>query len=107
PNYPAASEYIRWLLSCQNFLPHSTSNPNWAEFCDPRLDEQIHVALAAQQAKSPAATDLWAQADKTVTDQAPLVPLVVPRQVDFVSRRVGNYQYHPQFGVLLDQLWVK
>jgi hypothetical protein len=26
---------------------------------------------------------------------------------DFVSARVGNYQYHPQLGVLLDQLWVR
>ena len=26
---------------------------------------------------------------------------------DFVSRRVGNYQYNPQWGALLDQMWVK
>jgi ABC-type transport system substrate-binding protein len=50
---------------------------------------------------------MWAQADRTVTDQAPLVPLVTPSQFDFVSHRVGNYQYNPQFGVLLDQLWVR
>ncbi len=30
-----------------------------------------------------------------------------PLNVDFVSRRVGNYQHNPQWGVLLDQLWVK
>jgi hypothetical protein len=29
------------------------------------------------------------------------------RNVDFVSKRVGNHQYNPQWGVLLDQLWVK
>jgi uncharacterized protein (DUF2164 family) len=29
------------------------------------------------------------------------------RNVDFVSKRVGNYQYNPKWGVLLDQLWVK
>jgi hypothetical protein len=27
--------------------------------------------------------------------------------VVFVSKRVGNYQFHPQWGLLLDQLWVK
>jgi hypothetical protein len=27
--------------------------------------------------------------------------------VDFISARVGNYQFHPQWGLLLDQLWVK
>ena len=29
-----------------------------------------------------------------------------PRRADFVSRRVGNYQYNPQWGALLDQMWV-
>jgi YVTN family beta-propeller protein len=107
PNYPAASEFIRWFLSCENFVPNSTSSPNWAEFCDPQLDGQIRGALAAQDARSPAAREMWAQADRTVTDQAPLVPLVTPSQVDFVSYRIGNYQYNPEFGVLLDQLWVR
>jgi hypothetical protein len=35
------------------------------------------------------------------------VNLVTPSITDFVSRRVGNYQYNPQLGVLLDQLWVR
>jgi hypothetical protein len=30
-----------------------------------------------------------------------------PRNVDLVSKRVGNFQHHPLFGVLLDKLWVK
>jgi hypothetical protein len=29
------------------------------------------------------------------------------RLTDFASERVGNFQYHPQWGVLLSQLWVK
>jgi YVTN family beta-propeller protein len=109
PNYPAASEYLRWFLSCRNFLPDSTANSNWAEFCDPRLDDEIRRALAAQEANSPAASKLWAEADRTVTNDAPLVPLVIPDIADFVSRRVGDYQYSPQLGgtVLIDQLWVK
>jgi len=35
------------------------------------------------------------------------VQLVTPSTTDFVSRRVGNYQYNPQQGVLIDQLWVR
>jgi len=27
--------------------------------------------------------------------------------MDYVSQRVGNYEFHPQWGLLLDQLWVK
>jgi hypothetical protein len=25
----------------------------------------------------------------------------------FLARRVGDYQYNPQWGVLVDQLWVR
>jgi len=35
------------------------------------------------------------------------VPLVDRNDVAFVSKRVGNYQFHPQWGTLFDQLWVK
>jgi peptide/nickel transport system substrate-binding protein len=42
-----------------------------------------------------------------IVAQAPVVPTYNRSNVDFVSERVGNYQYHPQWGVLLDQLWVK
>ena len=40
------------------------------------------------------------------TAQAPAVPLLVPEGIDLVSRRVGNYQHNPQWGVILSQLWV-
>ena len=35
-------------------------------------------------------------------------PLFTPKQVDFLSKRVGNYQYSPSgLGMLIDQLWVR
>jgi len=36
-----------------------------------------------------------------------VIPLTTGKATDFVSKRVGNYQSHPVFGVLLDQLWVR
>jgi peptide/nickel transport system substrate-binding protein len=54
----------------------------------------------------PRAPGAWAQADRTVTDQA-LVPLDTPSNIDFVSARVGNYQYSFQQAMLWDQLWVR
>jgi peptide/nickel transport system substrate-binding protein len=106
PNYPAASEFIQFLASCKNFVPRSTSNSNWSEFCDQRLDATIRAALAAEGNNSSGADQLWAQADRQVTDKAPFVPLVTPSIIDFVSQRVGDYQYNAQIGLLLDQLWV-
>jgi peptide/nickel transport system substrate-binding protein len=36
------------------------------------------------------------------------VPLFTPKQVDFLSKRVGNYQYSPsRMGMLIDQLWIR
>ncbi|MGN6166957.1 MAG: hypothetical protein ACTHQQ_02125 [Solirubrobacteraceae bacterium] len=107
PSYPAASEYLGpQSQSCHSFKPNSPSNPNVLEFCDPQFDATVRSALAAEATGSPTATDLWAKADRQFTDPAPVVPFVTPRIADFVSHRVGDYQYNPQPGVLIDQLWV-
>jgi peptide/nickel transport system substrate-binding protein len=108
PSYPAASELLGpQFWSCQSFVPNSTSNNNLSQFCDPRFDATVRRALAAEATKSPSAAGLWAQADRQFTDQAPVVSFVTPSEFDFVSSRVGDYQYHPQLGVIIDQLWVR
>jgi peptide/nickel transport system substrate-binding protein len=64
-------------------------------------------AAALQATNQPAATLLWQQIENELLAQAPLLPTDNRRNVDFLSKRVGNYQYNPQWGVLLSQLWVK
>jgi peptide/nickel transport system substrate-binding protein len=60
------------------------------------------------QADDPAAAgELWGEIDRAIVDQAPFLWLVSTSDVGFVSERVGNYQVSPQWGVLLDQLWVR
>ena len=44
---------------------------------------------------------------ETATNTAAIVPIETPKSVDLVSKRVGNYERNPLFGVLLDQLWVR
>ena len=48
---------------------------------------------------------MWAKVDREVTDLAPFVPFVSLRSADFISARVGDYQYNPIWGIMLDQLW--
>ena len=103
--YAMPSQYIGGV-SCQSFVPDSASNANQIEFCDPRFDALYNRAFAAEGSNPPAAASLWAQADRRLTDQAPAVPLVNPDTTDFVSRRVGDYQYNAVLGVLIDQPWV-
>jgi peptide/nickel transport system substrate-binding protein len=105
-SYPSAAQVLQSDFACQSFVPNSTGNANWTEFCDPGLDAQIQRALAAESNNAPDTAALWAQADQTATDQAPAVPLTTYTQLDLVSARVGNYQYSLPSGVLIDQLWV-
>lgn len=64
-------------------------------------------AAELQATSSPEATLLWQRIERDLLMQAPLVPANNAQNVDFLSKRVGNYQYNPQWGVLLSQLWVR
>ena len=39
--------------------------------------------------------------------RAVAIPLVNPKDVAFVSKRVGNFQRHPVLGMLISRLWVR
>ena len=50
---------------------------------------------------------LWQRVDREITDASPWVLLVASKDVNFLSKRVGNYEYSPEMGMLIDQLWVR
>ena len=107
-DFPSAAGFIPPLLSCATFRPASPGESlNLAGFCDPSIDAEMAHATALQAQDPPAATLLWQQIERELLAQAPLLPTTNSRHLDFVANRVGNYQYNPQFGVLLSQLWVK
>ncbi len=99
-DYPAPSDYIDFFFSC-----HSAAN--WSRFCSRGIDAQIGRALTLQSTDPYAANRLWARIDRAIVDLAPVVPLYTLKEIDLVSRRVGNFQYSPPWGVLFDQLWVR
>ena len=45
--------------------------------------------------------------DHELVNKAPWVPLYNPRFLALLSARVGNYQFHPYWNLLIDQLWVR
>jgi len=106
-DFPAPSDSIRPLLSCRSFAPGDPGNLNFSEFCDPKIDTQIRRAEELQTSNAGAAGDAWSRVDRRLVDQAPWVPLYNPRTLTVLSQRVGNYQYHPFWRVLLDQLWIR
>jgi ABC-type transport system substrate-binding protein/DNA-binding SARP family transcriptional activator len=106
-DFPAPSDLITPLFACGSFVPRSQNNPNVAEFCNPRIDAQAQAALSLQPVDPSATATRWAAIDRELTNAAPWVPLYYPRSTTVLSARVGNYQYHPYWSVLIDQLWVR
>jgi peptide/nickel transport system substrate-binding protein len=94
---PAA--FLQTWFGCDGTLSHG-----W--FCDPQLDRRMDHASALKATDPKRAATAWAGVDRRVVDAAGWVPLVTPREVDFVSSRVGNYQFHPIWGALVDQFWL-
>jgi YVTN family beta-propeller protein len=105
-DYPAPSNFMR-LLSCDAFRAASPSNNNRAAFCDRRIDADIQRAGRLQVTNPQAANQLWPRIERDIMRRVPWVPMINPKVIDFVSQRVGNYQYHPVWGMLIDQLWVR
>jgi hypothetical protein len=54
-----------------------------------------------------AAAHQWARIDHELVDRAFWVPTVNVRAVDFVSKRLRNYEYHPISGFLADQVYLR
>ena len=95
---PTAAEFIQSLLT---FL-EETGQPSGGA-----LGREIEKALALQPTDPLAANEVWARVDRMLVDRAAVVPLYNLRAVEFVSARVGNYQFNPFTHSLYDQLWVR
>jgi peptide/nickel transport system substrate-binding protein len=106
-DYPAASDFLHVLLSCASFKAGSDSSINISGFCDKDIDGQMTQALTQAQTDQQGADAKWGQIDQAIMKQSPVVPLFTPKLIDFVSKRVGNYQFSKQFYMLVGQLWVK
>jgi peptide/nickel transport system substrate-binding protein len=106
-SYPSASQILQSGFGCQSFAPDSKLNTNWSEFCSNALDTQASRALQAETNNAPDTAALWAQADRTATNEAPAIPLTTSTDIHLLAARVGDYQYSFQQSVLLDQLWVR
>jgi peptide/nickel transport system substrate-binding protein len=106
-DYPAASDFLNILLGCPSFHPNSNSSPNIAEFCQQSIQAQMNKALSLGVTNPEAANTLWQTVDKQVTDQAPWVSMFNPKLIDFVSSRITNHVFSPQWYFLLDEAKLK
>jgi peptide/nickel transport system substrate-binding protein len=99
-DYPASPANFLALFTCGGD-PAGIIN-----HCDESFDAAYHHALELQLTDRAAAVAEWTALDHRAVDLALLAPLVNPG-ADFISERVGNYQYSPAYEALLDQMWVQ
>jgi ABC-type transport system substrate-binding protein/DNA-binding SARP family transcriptional activator len=107
-DYSSAADFFLPTVSCSALTTTNYwAGANWSRFCDPAIDRLIHRALNFQSNDPERADAAWAAVDRAVAAAAPIVPYANEISETLVSRRIGNYQYSPQWGPLLDQLWVR
>ena len=99
-DYPAESGYLPPLVTCGSVF-------NIAHFCDRGIERQMEEATNLQLVDPLAAHALWSSIEHHILDLAPLVPLLNRSGGVFVSERLGNFQLNPQWGPLIDQMWVR
>jgi peptide/nickel transport system substrate-binding protein len=82
----------------------TTTDARLTHYCDRAIDAQF---AAARRATGTDSNALWQKVYERIEAADPAVPLVNRREVTLVSKRVGNFQHHPMWGTLLEQLWVR
>ena len=107
PDFATPAGIFNATLTCTSYNRVNTLNQNFAEFCDPAIDREIATAESLQTSDLEAASKLWAKVDRDMTNEAPWVPFANAVELEVKSQRVGDYQFNPVWGTLLDRLWVR
>ena len=106
-DYPSPSNFLNILFSCASFHEGSDASVNISGFCDEKVDAKMKEALDASIKGPEAALPIWTEVDKLVTDAAPAAVLFTPKRVDFVSSRVQNFTFSPQFYMIVSKVVVQ
>jgi peptide/nickel transport system substrate-binding protein len=100
-DYPAQAGFLLPLFKCAD----NALIPN--RLCDAGVDRLLAAATDADAQNPAAAPARWQRAERAILARATVVPMYNLQAATFVAKRVGNVEQHPQWGVLLDRLWVR
>ena len=107
-DYPSPAGFIPPLLGCAAFVAAAPGTEHQSRRVLRSLTRQGDGPRHRPAVAGSSGRDTALAADRAeILAQAPVVPTDNRRNVDFLSKRVGNYQYNPQWGVLLEQLWLR
>jgi peptide/nickel transport system substrate-binding protein len=93
----APYKFLNDVVSC-------SGGSNLSRSCDRGTDALMRRAAGL---RGPDAIELWRRVEASLAEQAATVPLVNYSTLTLTSERVGNYQYHPIWGPLVEQIWVR
>ncbi|MEA2168119.1 MAG: hypothetical protein QOF76_1419, partial [Solirubrobacteraceae bacterium] len=94
-------------FTCHAFLRHNPFNANFTRFCEPEFDRLEGEATRLQAVAPSSADAVWEQVERRLLDEVPAIGIYNRFWSDLVSERLGNFQYNPAIGMLLDQAWVR
>jgi ABC-type transport system substrate-binding protein len=100
-DYSAGSNFYDAVFSCTT----AVGGAGW--YCNPQAELTAAEAHKAEVSDPGKADRLWADVDRMITDDAPVVALGNATSTTLISARVGNYQSSPTLGPLLSQMWVR
>jgi peptide/nickel transport system substrate-binding protein len=106
-DYASPGGFFDNVLTCAAYKQKLSNNAAIGGFCDPAIDREIARAHALQDTDPQQASILWRKVDHDVTDAAPWVAYTNPGWYQLLSKRTGNFRFNPEYGTLLDQLWVR
>ncbi|QDL91388.1 ABC transporter substrate-binding protein [Paroceanicella profunda] len=106
-DYPSPSNFLQVLFGCDSFTPGSDASVNISGFCDEAIDAKMDEAAALTLTDPEKSAAMWTEVDHAVTDAAPAAVLFTPKRVDFVSKRVQNFTFSPQFYWIMSQSWLQ
>ena len=104
-DYSEPSTFFDQLFTCGSIQP--ANDFNLSLYCNPTTDKAIAYAEALETTDQAAASKAWADVDRQVTSDAPVIPIVQGVFSWFTSTRVGNFQATPLASVLYSQMWVR
>ena len=106
-DYPAASDFLNILFGYSSFTAGSDSSINISGYCNKDVDAKMQAALVMGVTDQDGANKMWSEVDKAVTDDAAAAALFTPKHLDFVSKRLGNFQFNSQYYWMVTQSWVQ
>jgi len=99
-DFSLASNFYDAVVACGGVV-------NLSEYCNRSLDQRAETATSLMATDPGEALRAWTEIDRTVTNEALIVPMFNKKSPTFVSARVGNYYSNQALGPLLSQLWVR